>query len=70
MPNTNMIVTCLRCGSYYNMDMEPSLDDHHNRPNGWPCIPASGCDYVSDTIGTYCRADHGHEDWEVEEIEV
>ena len=35
-----LVVTCTKCGSWYNMDMEEALDDiHPHRYTGEECEP-------------------------------
>lgn len=60
-----MIVTCLRCKGWYDMDFEEGWDDHHTAPDGSPCEPAK-C--VTDEHG-HCASFH-NEDWRIDTIVV
>lgn len=45
--NTMLVVTCKKCGSHYNMDMEPHLDDvHPHRYTGEECEPGDNGWYI------------------------
>lgn len=65
-----MLVFCLRCGGFYDMDMEEGWPDHHQAPDGSECVPPPDmCIWVQDRVGRYCSADHT-EDWKVAVVEV
>ena len=39
MSDTMMVVTCLECRAWYNMDYEPALyDEHFDMRTGKPCV--------------------------------
>lgn len=60
-----MMVFCMRCGGFYDMDFEESWEDHHEAPDGTECAPT---DCVIDMIGI-CHQDHT-KDWRVLEVTV
>lgn len=44
-----LVVTCLKCRAWYNMDMEPHLDDEHFNPRtGEPCTAGDEDWYIVD----------------------
>lgn len=58
-----MLVFCLRCGGFYDMDLDEAWTDHHEHVDGGECAPVpEKCTWVTDRRGRYCSGDHT-EDW-------
>lgn len=70
MTREALLVFCLRCGDFYDMDFEEGWSDHHTTRDGRECAPDPAmCTWVQDRVGKYCSADHTA-DWHVVTIEV